>query len=579
MSRQKETGARELARVRRESRPLFWAAGLFSVFVNLLMLTGPLYMLQVYDRVLGSRSVETLLALTLIMGFFFLVMGLLDFARGRVLARIGARFQSRLDERVFNAMLRQSAAAGRRATPSMALSDLESVQRFLASPALSALFDLPWTPIFLFGIFLFHPWLGALAVAGGVVLIAITVANQAMTRGPLSQSVTANRKSERMADDIGGNAEMVQGLGMRGATFARWQKTRDESLGAQIGAADLSGGFSTATRTLRLFLQSAMLGLGALLVLRGEATPGVMIAASVLLGRALAPVDTVVGQWQVVQRAIRGWSQLSELLGAVPPPAPRTDLPRPAAKLELRDAAITAPGVRTPLLRGVSFTLSPGQAMGVIGPSGAGKSTLARALTGIWPVIAGQVRLDGATLDQYDPDRLGAYIGYLPQAVQPFAGTVAENIARMAENPDSARVVEAARAAGAHEMILRLPEGYDTQISAESARLSGGEMQRIGLARALYGDPAILILDEPNANLDNEGSLALNAATEGVKARGGAVIVIAHRPSAIRGCDTLLMLEDGRQRIFGPREKVLAAVTSNHEKISQIGPTNMGGVS
>jgi ATP-binding cassette subfamily C protein len=329
----------------------------------------------------------------------------------------------------------------------------------------------------------------------------------------------------------------------------------------------VAGGFGALTRTLRLVLQSAMLGLGAFLVLRGELTAGAMVAGSILMGRALSPIEMAVGQWAVIQRAADGWQRLDQLLSRVPAPHPRTALPRPRAVLEVEGLTIAAPGDRTPLLRQVSFRLEPGQALGVIGPTGAGKSTLARALTGVWQPLAGRIRLDGAALDQYDPEVLGRLIGYLPQRITLFDGTIAENIARLDATPDSDRIIAAARKADAHDMIVRLPQGYDTPVAATGSRLSGGQMQRIALARALYGDPVLLVLDEPNANLDNGGSAALNAAIRAAKADGKAVLIMAHRPAAIQECDLLLVIEDGTRRAFGPRDQVLRDEVKNHTEI------------
>ncbi|MBC7165641.1 MAG: type I secretion system permease/ATPase [Roseovarius sp.] len=571
-----EAGRAELRDVRRQSRGLYWFVGIFSFFANLLMLTGPIYMLQVYDRVVPSRSVETLIALSVLVLFLYTVMAVLDFARGRVMGRVGARFQAALDRRVFDAVIRKSALTPDPRAAS-GLRDLESIQRLMSSPVLLALFDMPWAPFFFAAIWVFHPWLGILALVGGGVLVLVTVINQATTRRPVRRAGTAGMQAEAVSDRLRIDAEMVQAMGMREAAFDRWQRTRNMALKEQIKAADLGGTFTSGSKAFRLLLQSAMLGVGALLVLRGELTAGAMVAGSILLGRALAPIEQAVGQWQVVQRAMQGWTNLAELLGEVPPEAPRTALPRPKARLEVQQITVLPPGERTPVLRGVSCAVSPGQALGIIGPSGAGKSTLARALTGVWRPAAGAIRLDGATLDQYDPTVLGTLIGYLPQRVQLFDGTIAENIARLSPKPDDAEVVNAARRADAHEMILKLPDGYDTRVSAASGRLSGGEMQRIGLARAMYGNPVILVLDEPNANLDNAGSEAVNRAIRGFKAEGHAVVIVAHRPAVIRECDLLLMLEGGLVRAFGPRDQVLREVVQNHETLAGAQKARVGG--
>ena len=561
-------GRAELRSARRQSRSLYWAVGIFSFFANMLMLTGPLYMLQVYDRVLGSRSGETLVALSLLVVFLYSTMGVLDYSRGRIMARVGARFQATLDSRVFDAVVRRS-AIGPDAKTQTGLADLESVQRLISSPVLMAFFDMPWTPIFLAGIALFHPWLGILAVAGGVLLIAITLVNQLMSRNPLLQANISSHRSMILSDEIRNEAEMVQSMGMREAAFGRWKDGRDTSLHETVRANDIGGTFTTLTKTLRLFLQSAMLGLGAYLVLKNQLTPGAMIAASILLGRALAPIELVIGQWAMVQRASKGWSNLAELLEQVPPEPNRTDLPKPKAKLNVQALTIVPPGDTRAGLRSLSFVVEPGQAVGVIGPSGSGKSTLARALTGVWRPAGGTIRLDGASLAQYAPSVLGQHIGYLPQRVQLFAGTIAQNIARLSDSPDSEKVVAAAKKAAAHEMIVNLPDGYDTRVTANGGKLSGGQMQRIGLARAMYDDPVIVILDEPNSNLDNEGSQALNQAIRALKEDGRSVLIMAHRPAAIQECDTLLVLDNGARAAFGPKDKVLREMISNHQEIQK----------
>lgn len=576
-NRVQKLGVAELRRARSESRSLYWLVGVFSLFANLLMLTGPLYMLSVYDRVLGSRSEATLLALSLLVLFLYGVMGILDYTRSRIMARVGARFQTRLDRRVFDAVVRKSAVAPDMQTQS-GLADLESVQRFLTSPVLIAFFDLPWTPIFMAGIFMFHPMLGWLAVGGGVVLIAIAFLNQWLSREPQLRAGIAGQQAGSMSDQLRIEAEMVQAMGMRDAAFTRWSKTRSRALKEQIAATDVGGTFTSMTKTLRLFLQSAMLGLGAYLVLQNEMTAGAMIAGSILLGRALAPIEMMLNQWPVVQRASKGWDNLAELLGTVQPEQPRTALPKPRARLVAKSLTVVPPGEKQASLRGLNFELKPGEALGVIGPSGAGKSTLARCVTGVWRPAGGTIRLDSAALDQYDPDVLGQHIGYLPQRVQLFDGTIAENIARLAETPDDAAVVAAAKKADAHEMILEFPDGYDTRINAGQQRLSGGQIQRIGLARALYADPVIMVLDEPNSNLDNDGTEALNRAIRAMKADGRSIMIMAHRPSAIEECEMLLILDQGMRVAFGPKDEVLKSNVQNHQQITQA-PRRAGGIS
>lgn len=569
-------GAAELRAARRESRGLFWAVGIFSFFVNMLMLTGPMYMLNVYDRVLGSRSLETLIALSALVAFLFGLMGLLDVVRARIMARVGARFQARLDERVFSAALRAQSLGRAQRESQSGLRDLESVQRLIGSPGLMSVFDLPFAPLFFVGIFVFHPWMGYLGLASAVLLLALALANQALSEKPLETANGATLQAELAGNHIRSESEMVQTLGMRAAMFGRWQELRSRSLDATIGATDVSGTFNSWIKAFRLFIQSAMLGLGAYLVLRNEMSPGAMIAGSILLGRGLAPIEQIVGQWAAFQRAREGWGNLSTLLGEVQVEQKRTALPRPKGVLDVEQITVVPPGEQNPSLRMLSFSIKPGQAVGVIGTSGAGKTTLAKALTGLWRPHGGKIRLDGAALDQYDADTLGQVIGYLPQRLSLFDGTIKENIARMALKPDDAAVVRAAQRAAAHDMILRMPDGYDTRVTASGGRLSGGQMQRIGLARALYGDPVLIVLDEPNSNLDNDGSVALNNAIKALKAEGKCILVMAHRPAAIQECDLLLMIENGARKAFGPKDDVLREVVANTRQIAQTSGT--GGV-
>lgn len=571
-------GRAELIETRKKSRSLYWAVAVFSFFVNLLMLTGPLYMLNVYDRVLSSRSFETLLALSVLVAFLYAMMGILDFVRGRVMGRVGARFQAGLDRRVFGAVLKATTLNRAPREAATGLRDLEAIQRLITSPTLMALFDLPWVPLFFFGIFIFHPLMGLLAIVGAVILLIVALLNQFTARKPLEAANAASFASNQLGTQIRSESEMVHSLGMRGAAFDRWQRARGKSLDTAIDAADTSGTFTAITKSFRLFLQSAMLGLGAYLVLINELSPGAMIAGSILLGRALAPIEQLVGQWAVLQRGREGWRNLAELLGQIPADEQRTELPKPLAKIVADQVTAVPPGEQQASLRGVSFAVSPGQAVGVIGQSGAGKSTLARILTGVWAPAVGKIRLDGAALDQYEPDVLGQHVGYLPQRVHLFDGTIKENIARMSMAPDDAKVIIAAKTADAHEMILKLPDGYDTLLSSTSGRLSGGQIQRIGLARALYGDPVIVVLDEPNSNLDNDGSIALNRAIKALKAAGKIVFIMAHRPSAIQECDLLLVLENGIRRAFGPKDAVLAELVQNHGEIQRSSGKG-GGVS
>lgn len=568
-------GATLLRKARAGQHRLLWAVAVFSVFANLLQLTGALYMLQVYDRVLGSRSEPTLVALSGIAGFFFIILTVLDHARARIMARIGARLQDRLDRQVFATALRSLTLWPNDIAAQAAQRDLEAVQRLWASPVLLALFDIPWIPLFLLLIFAFHPLLGLLALAGGATLILLTYFNQRLSKQPLAQTNAQAVLADRMSDQIKADAETVQALGMTQASFDRWQKLRQATLATSVAVGDQIGLFGTLSRSFRMFLQSAMLGLGAWLVLKDQLSAGAMIAGSILLGRALAPIEQAIAQWATVSRAQEGWTRLSLLLSRLPEAAARTALPVPKAQLDVQNLTVAAPAGRQPALRGVSFQLQSGQALGVIGASGAGKSSLARAIIGAWQPAVGQIRLGGARLEHYDPEVLGRYIGYLPQRISLFDGTIAENIARLQVGATDAKVIAAAQKAAAHEMILALPEGYDTKLSQTDCRLSGGQIQRIALARALYGDPVLLVLDEPNSNLDNDGTLALNLAIKATKAAGGVVIIMAHRPAAIQECDALLMLEDGLCRAFGPRDAVLRRLVKNQTQI--VAAMDLGG--
>ena len=538
-------GDREIRTALSESRRLFFSCGLFSVGVNLLMLTGPLFMLQVYDRVLASKSEATLVTLAAIAAFLFLMMGVLDHARGRVLAFAGARLQERLDDRVIRAILARAVSPAERSRPATGLRDLEAIQRFATSPAPFAFFDAPWTPVFLATLFMFHWLLGVLAVLSGCLLLLIALLNQAGTSRLHQEAREATARSGHFIEQMRVGGETVQGLGMQDAVIARSATLRGELLDTSLAVSHRSGFYGSLTRTLRLFLQSMMLGLGAWLAIRGEVTPGIMIAASILLGRALAPIDQAVAQWPMLQRVVAARRSLVALLRETPPTPVRTALPPPRAILEAQNLSVVAPGARTAGVRGASLRLEPGQAAGIAGPSAAGKSTLARALAGVWPPLGGSVRLDDAELDHYG-DELGRYVGYLPQEVVLFDGTVAENISRFSPDPDDDEVVNAAKRTGAHEMILGLPGGYDFQVSAGGAALSGGQRQRIALARAFYGSPVVVVMDEPDSNLDAEGTMALARAVEGHKKRGGAAVIVAHRHGAFAQCDTVYLMKNGR---------------------------------
>jgi len=481
---------------------LFRSTLIFSVFTNLLMLTGPLFMLQIYDRVLGSRSVETLTALFILVAALFAFYGLLEFARGRVIARVGARFQTALGPRVFGAALERSALRKPSETGANALQDLDAIRNFFTAPVALALFDIPWTPVFLLAIFIFHPMLGWMAVAGGGLLILTALINQAITHRKVADAQRLSFAASNFTKQIDNGSELVWAQGMGPAMEQRSRHIQDEALGRSMSANDWTGSFAAFTKAFRLFLQSAMLALGAWLVLQNELTAGAMIAGSIMLGRALAPVEQGLAQWPVAQRARTGWRNLSNFLEAIPERESPTQLPVPAAVLRAEGlSVILRPGDK-PVLHNIGFYIAPGEALGIIGKSGSGKTTLARVIMGLIRPTAGEIRLGGATLDQFGPERLGELIGYLPQDVQLFDGTVAENIAHMSMKPDPKQVVAAAEKARVHDVILQLPDGYDTRIGAANAQLSGGQKQRLALARALYRNPIFLILDEPNSALD-----------------------------------------------------------------------------
>ncbi|MEO3417109.1 type I secretion system permease/ATPase [Roseovarius sp. CAU 1744] len=576
MTGRNDSGMTEFRVAWRRGRSLFAWAFVFSVFVNLLMLTGPLYMLAVYDQVLASQSVDMLVALTVLVSALYLLMAVLDYARGRLMARIGARFQTHLDGRLFDIVMRRSADPRARQANSRALRDLESLQTLFLSPVLIAVMDMPWTPLFVAAIFLFHPLLGWLAVTGGVMIVILTLVNQIVTAHRVRLAQIATQQAHTFADQTQAASETVLTQGMRGSMTSRYKLLRNDAQSQNVSANDRSGIFTSVTKSFRLFLQSAILGLGAYFVIRGELTPGAMIACSILLGRALAPIEQAMGNWPVLQRARAGRRSLVQLLSDMPDHGPETRLPRPRARLSVEGADILPPGAKTPVLRDLSFSIEPGQALGVIGPSGSGKSSLARVLTGFWPLASGQVRLDGATLDQYHADDLGRYIGYLPQTVSLFAGTVAENIRRMAPQGDSRQVIEAAKLANAHKMIMGLPKGYDTYLDGDDCALSGGQRQRIALARALYGDPVLLVLDEPNSMLDTEGSEALNRTVGQLRTLGKSVIIMTHRPQAIAQCDLLMVIENGVLSGIGPRDEMLEKTYPNIRRIRKL-VTNRAG--
>src|SRR5258706_3616782 len=516
-------------------------------------------MLQVLDRVLESRSEETLVLLTVAAAIALTVMSLMDALRSRLLVAAGAALDRRLGPRVLEGLLDETARAGG-GSPAHGLRDVNVLRGVLSGPGVIALFDTPWLPIFLFVIFLFHPLLGVVALAGSLLMAGLAILNERMTREPLERTQAEGRRAARLIDANLRNAEVTTALGMLSGVTRRWMGRNDAARRAHMSASNLGGAFTAATKCARQVIQIAMLAAGAWLVVNQHVSSGIMIAATILLGRALAPVESLIAAWRGLVEARGAWKRLAKLLGDAKAATPATSLPAPQGALKVERVVFGIKGVERPILRGVSFDLTPGESLGVIGPSASGKSTLAPLAVGVWRPASGAVRLDGAEVSAWPRADLGPYIGYLPQDVELFGGTVAENIARLGE-PDSARVVQAAQRANVHELILRLAKGYDSDIADGGSALSPGQRQRIALARALYGDPRFVVLDEPNANLDREGDEALLRALARLKQDRVTVLIVAHRPSLLRSVDKLLVLRDGAVELFGPREDVMARVT------------------
>ena len=541
-----------------ELKRFFAFAALFSVAINLLLLAPTLYMLQVFDRVLASRSEETLVVLTVAAAVALVAMSLLDMLRSRLLVAAGASLDRRLGPRVLEGLLANAARAGG-SEYVHGLRDVAVVRSVLAGQGVLALYDTPWLLIFLGIIFLFHPLLGAVAVAGALVMALLAILNERATREPLEQAQAEARRAGRLIDANLRNAEVTSALGMLGGVTRRWMALNDAALGAQMRATNLGSSFTAATRFTRQLLQVAMLGIGAWLVVEQHVTSGIMIAGTILLGRALAPVESLIGAWRGLVEARGAWARLRKLL-AEGAPGKATELPVPKGTLKIERVAFGIKGVERPILRGLTLELAAGESLGIVGPSASGKSTLARLIVGVWRPTSGTVRLDGADVAAWPRESLGPHVGYLPQDVELFGGSVAENIARLGE-PDAERVIQAAQRAHVHELILRLPKGYDTDIGDGGGALSPGQRQRIALARALYGNPRLVVLDEPNANLDHEGDAALVRALDALKADRVTVVVIAHRPSLLRGVDRMLVLREGAVELFGPRNEIMARIT------------------
>ncbi|MFI8643470.1 type I secretion system permease/ATPase [Pseudomonas iridis] len=535
------------------------SVGCFTALINVLMLVPSIYMLQVYDRVLSSQNETTLAMLSLMVVGFFVFIGLLEVVRSFIVIRIGSQLERRFNLRVYQAAFERNLFKGE-GNAGQSLGDLTHIRQFVTGPALFAFFDAPWFPVYLFVIYLFNVWLGVLATAGALLLIALACLNEYMTKKPLGEAAGFSQQSSQLATSHLHNAETIQAMGMLGSLRKRWFQVHSRFLGLQNQASDTGAVISSLSKTLRLCLQSLVLGLGALLVIKGDMTAGMMIAGSILMGRVLSPIDQLIAVWKQWSGAKLAYRRLDALLQAFPPSDEAMALPAPKGQITFEQVSAGPPGQRAATLHMVNFNLGAGEVLGVLGASGSGKSTLARVLVGVWPTLGGTVRLDGADIHRWNRDQLGPYIGYLPQDIELFSGSIAENIARFSE-ADAQKVVAAAQQAGVHEMILRLPQGYDTQLGEDGSGLSGGQKQRVALARAMYGTPSLVVLDEPNSNLDTVGEAALASAIAQLKAQGTTVVLVTHRSSVLAQADKLLVLNEGRLQAFGASQDVLKALS------------------
>jgi ATP-binding cassette subfamily C protein len=550
----------ELGEALRACRNAFIGVGIMSCMINLLYLTGSIFMLEIYDRVLPSRSVPTLVGLVILAGGLYIAQGVLDLIRGRILVRIGTSLDEALSGRVFETVVRLPLIAGGRNEGLQPLRDLDNIRSFLSSMGPGAFFDLPWLPFYLAICFAFHVLIGLTALAGAIILVILTVLTEFMTRKPAREAMGLAARRNDLAAASRRNAEVLVAMGMSGRLTKRWSVANENYLTGNQRTSDVAGGLGATAKVMRMTLQSAVLGVGAYLVIHQEATAGVIIAGSILSARALAPVDLAIAHWKGFVAARQSWQRLNRLLGSLPAQGIPTRLQAPSKRLSVEAVSIVPPGEQKVIVQDVTFALEAGNGLGVIGPSGSGKSSLVRALVGVWQPARGKVRLDAAALDQWSSDVLGRHVGYLPQDVELFAGSVAQNICRFDPEPISENIIAAAKEAGVHEMIVKMSDGYDTQVGEQGVSLSAGQAQRVALARALYGDPFLIVLDEPNSNLDTEGDEALTRAVRAARERGAIVVVVAHRPIGIEAVDMLLVLKDGRMQAFGPKEQVLGQV-------------------
>ena len=562
-SNNKKPVVSELKKSLLSAKKSFIMVGLFSMFINILMLVPPLYMLQLYDRVLGSRSQDTLIMLTLIVVVLFITMGLLEVVRSRVLVRVGNKLDSMLSQRIFDNLFELERKAPGRSS-SMPLNDLTQVRQFMTGNGLFAFFDAPWMPIYIIVLFIFHPAFGFFAIFAAIVLVGITVANEYSTKEKLAEANNLSRASTIYVDSNIRNAEVVNAMGMRNNISKVWADKYYGFLNAQNIASDSAGVWSNLSKSLRVMFQSLILGLGAYLAINMEVTPGMMIAASIIMGRALAPLDLIIGSWKGFSSARSSYERIEGLLNDFPKDKEYMQLPAPKGEITLENVVVIPPSGTVPSLKGISMKIEKGDVVGIIGPSAAGKSSLARVMLGLWPLSNGVARIDKADISQWDREDLGQYVGYLPQDIELFEGTVSQNIARFGE-VEPEKVVEAATKAGVHEMILKLPEGYDTKIGPGGASLSGGQRQRIGLARALYNNPVFIVLDEPNSNLDDVGEAALVEAIKTLRAGGTTVVIITHRTNVLQATNKLALINNGVLELYGNTNDVLNAIAQKQQ--------------
>ncbi|MGX9179769.1 type I secretion system permease/ATPase [Mesorhizobium sp. BHbdii] len=550
-----------LAAVLASFRRAMAGIALMSGVVNVLALTGSFFMLQVYDRVIPGRSVPTLVGLAVFAGTLFVFQGALELIRSRLLVRIGMALDARLSRQVYAALMRLPLRTKLAGDGLQSLRDLDQVRSFMSSAGPTALFDLPWMPLYLAICFMFHFWIGMTALAGVVILFSLTLLAEIRTREPARKANSQAAARNTLAEATRRNVEVLQAMGFGSRIAERWSGINADYLDTNATASDLAGTLGTISKILRMMLQSGILAIGAYLVIHQEATGGIMIASSIMTSRALAPVELAIAHWRGFVTARQAWARLTQLLVLLPETAISVSLPAPVSALSVESISVTPPGERRMVVQDATFALEKGVGLGIVGPSASGKSSLVRAIAGIWLPVRGTVRLDGATLDQWSPEELGNHVGYLPQDVQLFDGTIAENIARFEPQAPSDKILAAARAAGVHDLVIHLPEGYETRIGEAGSALSAGQRQRVALARALYGDPFLVILDEPNSNLDAEGEAALTEAIQRVRARGGVAIVVAHRPSALASLDQVLVMANGRIQAFGPKNEILNKIT------------------